>query len=359
MFRLVVRGLVALLAVTLVVPVVATAADVTVKGLIQTQFIAERHKASTFAARAMRLGASAKMTDKISATIVMEAAKEPNLLDAYVDFAVVPKLSVRTGQFQMPFGFETQSSRFDQEAIENSLVVNTLWHNGYSSGYARDIGVMCSARHKVFELKLAAVNGVGFNFGDESSTFFPKWGKDNNGRKDLVGRFGVGIPVFAGLGVSRYQGTWPATDTTMVTDITYVTTHPDKDRTATGFDAYLDAGKIVFQMEYIWGKGLPNSQWKKPDDLSDPIEFGGYYVLLGYRVTPMIEPIFKLDKCDPNKDKDDDSYRDYCLGLNLNFEGKGRLQACYRIKEEDSATKEATDKKGENNQLIVQMSGKF
>lgn len=353
MTRLVALGLAAMLAVAFLASAAATAADVTVKGLIQTQFISEQHKPSTFVARAMRLGGSAKMTAKISGTIVFDAAKEPNLLDAYVDYAIHPKLSVRSGQFQMPFGFETQSSRFDQEAIENSLVVNNLWNNGFSAGYARDIGVMCTARHKVFELKIAAVNGVGLNYG-EAGSFWPKWGRDNNGHKDLVGRFGVGIPVFAGLGFSMYQGKWPSTDTSYVNDTTYVTTHPDQDRTAMGFDIYLDAGKILFQMEYISGKGLPASQWKTPDDLSDPIEYGGYYIVLGYRVTPMIEPIFKWDKYDPDKDKDDNSQRDLCLGLNLNFEGKGRLQTCYRIREDESQEKDV-----ENNQLIVQMSGKF
>jgi hypothetical protein len=350
MIKLVAFGLAAIMAVTFVGSGMATAADVTVKGLVQTQWIAEQHKASTFAARAMRLGASAKLTEKISALIVLEAAKEPNLLDAYVDYTFDPRLSIRSGQFQMPFGLETQSSRFDQEAIESSLIINNLWKNGSSTGYSRDIGVMCTARHKVFELKLAAVNGVGFNYG-ESGAVFPKWGTDNNSHKDLVGRFGVGIPVFAGLGFSMYQGKWPAGDTLSVPDdIVYV----GKDRTAMGFDAYLDAGKILFQMEYIWAEGRVGGQWKDAGDISDPIKYGGYYVIIGYRVTPMIEPIFKYDKYDPNKDADDNSQRDLCLGLNLNFEGKARLQTSYRIRDDESQKEDV-----ENNQLIVQMSGKF
>jgi hypothetical protein len=278
----------------------------------------------------------------------MDAAKEPNLLDAYVDFAVLPKLSIRSGQFQMPFGFETQSSRFDQEAIENSLIINNLWNNGFSKGYARDVGVMCIARHKVFELKLAAVNGVGLNY-TESESFWPKWATDNNSHKDIVGRLGVGIPVFAGLGFSFYQGKWPATDTTKTPAVCV-----DKDRTAMGFDMYLDAGKILFQMEYVRAEGRVGGQWMAEGDISDPIKYGGYYVTLGYRITPMIQPIFKWDKYDPNKDKDDNSQRDLCLGLNLNFEGKARLQTVYKIREDESEEKDV-----ENNQLIVQMSAKF
>ncbi|MFZ1946903.1 MAG: porin, partial [bacterium] len=308
----------------------------------------QQHQQSTFVARAIRLTGSSKMTDKISALITIEAAKEPNLLDAYVDFVANPRLVIRSGQFQMPFGLETQASRFDQEAVENSLIINEIWKNVYG-GYSRDVGVMATARHKVFELKVAAVNGVGCNYGDESSTFFPKWGKDNDGHMDIVGRFGLGIPVFAGLGVSRYQGSWPADE-----DTSDVTKWVDMDRTATGFDMYLDAGKALFQMEYIRGEGLPGSQWTRDGDSSDPVSFGGWYVLVGFRVTPLIEPVFKYDKYDPNTDEDDDGRSDICLGLNLNFEGKARLQTCYRIKREES-----DDADVENNQLIVQMSGKF
>jgi hypothetical protein len=344
----------AALAATFVGSAVAVAADVTVGGLVQTQFIAEQHKPSTFIERAIRIKASSKMTEKISAMVTLEAAKEPNLLDAYVDFACCPKLTIRSGQFQMPFGLETQASRFDQEAIENSLIIGELWNNGYGKGYSRDIGVMATARHKVFEFKLAAVNGVGYNYG-ESNTFFPKWGKDNDGHMDIVGRFGVGVPMFAGLGVSRYQGSWPATETD-TTDAVLRTL--GMDRTATGFDMYLDAGKVLFQMEYIRGEGLLGSQWKTAGDISDPISYGGWYVLVGFRVTPLIEPVFKFDKYDPNTDVDDDAYSDICLGLNLNFEGKARLQTCYRIKREE-ADENTLLNKGENNQLIVQMAGKF
>jgi hypothetical protein len=344
------------LGATFVGSAVATAADVSVGGLVQTQFKAQQGKPSTFVARAVRIKASSKMTDKFSALVTLEAAKEPNLLDAYVDFACCPKLTIRSGQFQMPFGLETQASRFDQEAIENSLIINELWNNGYGTGYSRDIGVMATARHKVFELKLAAVNGVGYNYG-ESNTFFPKWGKDNDGHMDIVGRFGVGIPMFAGLGVSRYQGSWPELEKSADGDWAY--TGPGLDRTAFGFDAYLDAGKALFQMEYIRAKGLLVSE-KDPEDADVKIwpwrenDFGGWYVLVGVRVTPLIEPAFKYDKYDPNTDKDNDATSDVCLGLNLNFEGKARLQTWYRIKRE-----EADDKDVDNNELIVQMAGKF
>ncbi|MFZ1947018.1 MAG: hypothetical protein WAW06_05680, partial [bacterium] len=66
-------AMVAALAAVLVGAAAATAGDVTVKGLVQTQLIMQQHQQSTFVARAIRLTGSSKMTDKISALITLEA----------------------------------------------------------------------------------------------------------------------------------------------------------------------------------------------------------------------------------------------------------------------------------------------
>ena len=59
-------------------------------------------------------------------------------------------------------------------------------------------------------------------------------------------------------------------------------------------------------------------------------KYGGYYIVVGYRVNALIEPVFKVDVCDPDKDADADRLKDMHFGLNLNFERKARLQVFYR-----------------------------
>ena len=52
--------------------------------------------------------------------------------------------------------------------------------------------------------------------------------------------------------------------------------------------------------------------------------------VLGYRVNSLIEPVFKVDMCDPDKETDADRLKDTYFGVNLNFERKARFQVFYR-----------------------------
>ncbi|MFH1219571.1 MAG: porin [Candidatus Eisenbacteria bacterium] len=333
---------------------VCYSAEVEFGGLLQIKYLAEQHKDSDISTRTARLKGSVKLTDKIALMMTLEGAKEPNILDAQLDYTFAKYAVVRVGQFTLPFGFETSWSSFDIEAIDRSQLIDHLLNNGVSTPYLRDAGVMGMGRHKVFEYKVACVNGVGYN-----------GGKDNNNYKDIVGRVGVGIPMFAGIGVSTYQGKWP--EQWINKDKKVVKVIP-QDRKAMGLDIYLDTGKLLFQMEYVRAQGLLKSHKEvvAPDTLDvawSNDKYGGYYILLGYRVTPFLEPVFKYDRYDPNTDKKDDLLTDpnrnekddlltdMYFGVNLNFEGKARLQVGYRMRDE------ATDK--DNNQLLVQAGAKF
>jgi predicted porin len=245
------------------------------------------------------------------------------VLEANIDYIYAPFLTARFGQFQVPFGYETQNSNFDVEAIERSQIVSAVWYNGTTAGYLRDQGIMAMGQHKLFNYKLACVNGSGLNTAD------------NNNHKDIVGRFGVGIPMFAGLGVSVLRGQWPnGLDC--------------QDRNAMSFDLYLDTGKVLLEGEYISAEGMVTGASTASD-----AKFGGYYAILGYRVTPLIEPVFKYDKFDGDKDNDADETvtTNMYVGVNLNFEGKARFQVFYKMADETPSV--------DNNQVLVQVQAKF
>jgi hypothetical protein len=296
-------------------------------GLVQAGYTDARGEDAYFAATAARLKAQAEITEKITVFTQFDIAKEPELLDAYVEYSHSKLLNARLGQFKLPFGFETQASKYDLEAINRSLVIAHLWSNGVSRSYVRDAGLALMGRWKLLEYKVGAVNGVGYNYtedfyteggsqlGASASSGFTSWGKDNNNSKDIVGRVGVGIPMFAGLGFSFYEGKWPV----------YSTTECDCDRSAKAFDLYLDTGKVLVQYEHIWAQGSPSGIM----DINDA-KYGGYYVVVGYRATPLIEPVWKVDILDPDKDADGDRMTDMYFGMNLNFQKSARFQLFYR-----------------------------
>lgn len=314
------------LAAVLLLAAASYAADVTVSGYVQYQYTARQTNEDTpistnFGLKAARLKGACKVTDKISTYALIDGAKSLSVLEAVVDYAHAPFLTLRAGQFQVPFGYETQNANFDVEVTERSQIVSALWCNGSTSGYLRDQGVMAMGQHKLFNYKVACVNGTGLNVAD------------NNNHKDIVARLGAGIPMFAGLGFSVLQGTWPNGAESV-------------DRTAFGFDMFLDTGKLLFQTEYITAEGAAESATTAWDG-----KFGGYYVTLGYRVTPLVEPVFKYDKYDPDKDTDDDELTNMYFGVNLNFEGKARLQTIYKMADEEEDV--------DNNVLIIQAQAKF
>jgi hypothetical protein len=312
-------------------------ADLDLSGLLQIRYTDNRDLDGTFAARTARLGAKVKVTEKISAQAQFELAREPNLLDAMIDYSFSPALNVRIGQFKLPFGHEIQLSPFGLEAGDRALIHTHLWYNGVSRPYIRDTGALVFGRYMLFDYALGAVNGAGYNYTDDPDgggvRVFPRWGMDNNNSKDIVGRIGIGVPMFAGMGFSFYEGNWP---------VGYTTGTCNEDRSAKAFDIFLDTGKVLFHYERVWAQGrlldqdvaafeghsavshaLPGDRWQDS-------EYGGSFVVIGYRFNAMIEPVYKLDLCDPDEDADGDRLTDTYFGVNLNFEGKARLQMLYR-----------------------------
>jgi hypothetical protein len=300
-----------------------------ISGLIQSQYVDEGHKDSQFLVKAARLRCRADITDRVTGKLQVDFAREPVILDAMVDIAVVQYANFTVGQFTIPFGYEFQLSRFDLEAIDRSLIMKTAFGNGVSSPYVRDVGVMVTGRYKLFDYEVAAVNGTGYDYhnqSEEASGVFANWNNDNNNAKDIVGRIGIGVPMFAGLGFSVYEGKWVC----------------DREKSAMGFYFHLEASKLLLQYEWLRGKGYlgeapPIDTYASGDSTGlwwYENKYGGYYLIVGYRVTPMIEPTFKIDKLDPDKDEGGDTRTDLYYGLNLDMERRARLQVFYRDSKE-------------------------
>jgi hypothetical protein len=299
------------LVVVVLTSTVGYAAGPEFSGMVQLQYVDEADENSNFLIKAARLGAKAELTGRISGEIQIDVSKEPAILDAIVYIDIVKYVNFTVGQFKIPFSYEAQLTRFDLEAIERSLAISGLMNNGVSSPYLRDVGAMLTGKFKVFDYELAVVNGTGYNYHaeDESTgVVFAKWSEDNNNTKDVVGRIRIGIPLLAGLGFSFYEGSWA----------------DDLEKAAKGFYLYLDTGKVIFQYEYVRGRGLlMGDEWTTS-------KYSGYYIVVGYRLTRFVEPVLKVDKLDPDRNVGGDKLTDTYYGLNLNVERKARFQVFYR-----------------------------
>jgi hypothetical protein len=304
------RGVLILVAVV-ALGCAAHAADLQMNGLVQTQYVDEGNAVSQYLVKAARLKVQVPIANRVTGRFQADFARDPLILDATIDFKVNDYATFTAGQFKIPFGYDFQLPRFYLETIERSLIMKKVFANGASSPYVRDVGVMVNGRFKLINYEVATVNGTGYNYyGEDAASVgvFPKWYADNNNTKDLVGRVGIGVPLFAGLGFSIYEGEWAS----------------DKDRSAWDFYFHVDTGKVIFQYEYVRGEGyLGTDEWMAN-------KYSGYYVIVGYRVIPLIQPTFKVDKFDPNRSEGDDKLTDYYYGLNFNYERTARLQVFYR-----------------------------
>ncbi len=268
---------------------------------------------STYRMAAARLRLSAKATERISVQVTFDAAKDPVILDGFLDIFVKDWASFRVGQFNLPYGFENYVSRFDLMTGSRSLIARYLWDNGISSPYVRDIGLMLKGKYSLFKYEVAQVNGAGYNYTSGGSAGLASWGKDNNNAKDYVGRVWIGVPLFAGLGFSMYEGKW----------------ENDQRRDSWAFDLYLDTGKLIFQTEYERGHGLMlDGQWSETDHC-------GWHVLAGYRVIPLLGGFYKYDRFDPTRAYAQDTVRDHYIGINLNFRRSSKLQVSYVFRKEE------------------------
>lgn len=118
------------------------------------------------------------LSDKIRGNViggfVEPPQNTPKLVQAFMDYRVNQYLSVRAGQFLIPFGLEGPEVITLNPAIERSLAVRRL--NTFSM--FRDIGIQASGNISRINYAIAFVNGAGANQREQINP------------KDIVGRVG-------------------------------------------------------------------------------------------------------------------------------------------------------------------------
>lgn len=136
-------------------------------------FNGSRTTAATFGINKAEVLALGQITDAWSMGITVQLNKPVMLKDLYMQYAFMPQLRLRVGQFKTPFGHENQIAPF-MNPIATGGSMPTVYFAGiatdplYYGTAGRDLGVELSGDlwDKLLSYKLVAMNGQGLNTKD-------------------------------------------------------------------------------------------------------------------------------------------------------------------------------------------------
>jgi len=225
------------------------------------------------------------------------------LMDAFVTWKKYNWAKVSLGSFKQPFGREVVKACWDLTTIDRAIVSDQL------VSPQRDYGLMVLGGNKYNRLgyMVAVMNGRGLNI------------KDNNNKKDFIGRVTYKLFDFMSLGASFRYG-WPNNDTDT--------------RTTFGGDFLVDLNNLHIQGEYIYDKGDYNRAAGGGCG-SEPLELGeerdGAYAMIWYDTKWNIQPVFKYEFFDQDLSIKKIGYQErMTLGVNYFVSDKIRIQLNYQ-----------------------------
>lgn len=207
------------------------------------------------------------------------------LQDAFITLNYIKNVKVDVGQFKIPLTLEGLQSSAALDTVERALFMSDRSRGG-GLGDIRDFGVQFSGPlGKSFNYQIGIFNGTGENQNIS----------DTNQEKAVIGRFVVRPPFIKGLQIGA-SGAWSNSDRL---------TNPRRDR-AGGELLYVN-GKFKVKAEVMGG-------------VDGDLHRLGYYTHFGYKITPKIEAIFRVDGFDPDRRRETSasnvSERDYVTGFN-------------------------------------------
>ncbi len=246
------------------------------------------------------------------------------MMDLFLNIKLHDYITLRFGQFTIPFGYEIMRSPYDLELVSYSLAVGT-GHKYYGKQlgffpHLRDVGMYAYGDFHGFNYKVGIVNGAGMYRSEENRVDISKDRDYGNKFKDLVGRIGYSHKLFS-AGISGYYGLRDAYD--------------DFDANRRfwrgGIDLESNYNNIIFASEIIFGQ----DEYKTIDVANGKIKFDphfsyGTYAMLGYRFTGLkLAPVVRYGYIEPNDSIDDDEFSSITAGINYYFSEFAKLTLSY------------------------------
>ncbi|TLX73243.1 hypothetical protein E9993_15750 [Labilibacter sediminis] len=305
-------------------------------GFIQPQY--EYHftdpTTNTLKFKRARLGVTGSIPYDFHYYVMMELSPfiqesengDPFLLDAFISYRRYDWAKISVGSFKQPFGLEVSTACSGLHTIERSKVSDQL------VSPQRDIGLMFFGGNNetLFKYYVAIMNGSGLGL------------KDNNSKKDLMGRLTIKPLEWLQIGGSFRNG-YPRTN------------DDDTDRQSWAAEVEISKGNFLVQGEYINDKGAV-SDVAGGGCGADPVvmgdERGGYWMQGMYMYNYQWQPVIKFEMFDKDKATDNDEEYITTFGLNYFFNDQTRLQLNYQYKSEKAGEMD-------NDALLVQLQVKF
>jgi len=311
---------------------VPTTKSMTIFGYIQPQFTSQFTDpgSSTFDFKRARLGVRGRVNRSFSYYVVLETSAfvgggDAYLLDAFVTYDKNEWAKFSLGSFKQPFGREVTTACHSLTTIDRAIVSDQI------VAPQRDMGLMMlgGSSKTNFRYSLALMNGRGLGV------------KDNNKKKDVIGRATYQVLDFLNVGASFRYG-YPNTE--------------DADRTTYAVDALAKYKGLTVQGEYIYDEGDFNRAAGGGCG-SEPLDLGeirhGAYVMAAYDINEKFQPVFKYEYFDQNDEEEVTGYQEQMtFGLNYFINKSTRFQINYQAKEINGITKD-------NDALLMQVQVRF
>ena len=288
-----------------------------------------------------RIGVRGKVLNDFSYYFMLEASPfigasgDAYLMDAFITYNADNWARISVGSFKQPFSLEVATPCHSLTTIDRSIVADQL------VAPQRDFGLAVYGGNKFTKLNyaVALMNGSGLKV------------KDNNSKKDIIGRATYKIADFLTIGGSFRYG-FPAKDEDNPND----PREDDHIRKTFGGEFLLNVNNLHVQGEYIYDEGDDNPAagggcGAEPLAL-DWIRTGGY-IMASYDTKWKVQPVVKYEYFDPSTDvKDKDYLEMMTIGANYFFNDKVRLQVNYQAHIE-------TINSVDNDMLLAQLQIRF
>lgn len=272
-------------------------------------------KSNTFFIQRACLNFDGKITDKLSYRVSGDFIRRPALTDAYLKYAVCDAFVIQAGQMKTPLTIENQfNPAFGCEMFDYATVIKQL--TGYENGITgigalgRDIGVMASGSF----IKHENNKGESFYLIDYNAGIFNGNGinnKDNNNRKDFIGRIDF-HPFLKDLVVTAsYQNGEYFRDSTM---------QGVNNRMSFGFQ--YKSERLVIRNEFIFGetgrKAIDGTGAivDKPFNSKGLYAVAGYWFYLGKNKSQKIMPAIRFESLEKDDNIQKGVVNYYTAGVN-------------------------------------------
>lgn len=247
-------------------------------------------------------------TQTVGYRLLVDFAGTPKILDAYAEWKPIRNLSIRGGQFKIPFTLENPYSPTELETIDNSLAVTDLVTDiAGNKNNGRDVGVQVVGAlanrgdYSLVDYKVGIFNGNLINT------------TDNNTTKDVIASLSINPLKALSINGSFYKGEYGAQ-----------ATKGNRQRVSAGVK--YDNQKLLFRSEYLFGK-------------TTGIESKGIYAVLGYFVTPTLQPVLKYDNYNSDINfATSKAKSQYTAGINYYLTKLSRVQFNYVRTDYDNST---------------------